>query len=509
MKKIRVFISSVQSEFNEERQMLFDYLISDSLLGLFFEPFIFEKMPAVEHSVSKVYLDEVERCSIYIGLFGRTYGYEDTDGVSPTEREFDYASQLYKTRLIFITNHKDAERVEKEAALIRKAESVVVRKSFSSSSELKASVYTSLVRYLEENEYIRTSPFDTTLNKMASLDDIDVQKIRNFVALAGAKRNFPLSADAPTETILTHLNLTQDKKVTNAAILLFGKNPQDFFLSSYIKCAHFHGTEITKPIPSYQTYKGDVFQLVDQAVDFILSKIDLEIGDRSQTTAIATRYEIPQAAVAEAVVNAVVHRDYTSNASVQVMLFQDRLEIWNPGQLPYGLTTDKLKKPHSSIPANLLLAEPMYLSGYIERIGTGTGDIVRWCKEAGLQREPEFVQEEFFKIIIWRKNMKNTREGQATGQATGQVPNDIFENIRRTVMVFSKITMKRESIQNALGLKHREFFMNSYLNPTIEGGYVEMIYPETPRHPDQAYRLTQKGVELQGLLVKTARGRKN
>ena len=73
--------------------------------GLFFEPFIFEKMPAVEHSVSKVYLDEVERCSIYIGLFGRIYGYEDTEGVSPTEREFDYASQLYKTRLIFITNH--------------------------------------------------------------------------------------------------------------------------------------------------------------------------------------------------------------------------------------------------------------------------------------------------------------------------------------------------------------------------------------------------------------------
>ncbi len=124
--------------------------------------------------------------------------------------------------------------MEKEAALIRKAESVVVRKLFSSSSELKASVYTSLVRYLEENEYIRTSPFDTTLNKMASLDDMDVQKIRNFVALARAKRNFPLSEDAPAETILTHLNLTQDKKITNAAILLFGNNPQDFFLSSYI-----------------------------------------------------------------------------------------------------------------------------------------------------------------------------------------------------------------------------------------------------------------------------------
>lgn len=132
MKKIRVFISSVQKEFADERQMLFDYLNSDSLLGLFFEPFIFEQMPAVEYNVSKVYLDEVERCSIYIGLFGCTYGYEDAEGISPTEREFDLASKLYKTRLIFITNHKDAERKEKETALIRKAESVVLRKAFSS-----------------------------------------------------------------------------------------------------------------------------------------------------------------------------------------------------------------------------------------------------------------------------------------------------------------------------------------------------------------------------------------
>lgn len=517
MKKIRVFISSVQSEFSEERQMLFDYLISDSLLGLFFEPFIFEKIPAVEHSVSKVYLEEVERCSVYIGLFGCTYGYEDVEGVSPTEREFDYASQLYKTRLIFITNYNDAGREKKEAALIRKAESAVVRKSFSSLSELKASVYTSLVRYLEEKEYIRTSPFDATLNKEAIADAIDVQKIRNFVVHARAKRNFPFSEDAPAETILTHLNLTQDKKFTNAAILLFGDNPQDFFLSSHVKCAHFHGTEITKPIPSYQTYKGDVFQLVDQSVDFILSKIDLEVGDRSQTTAIATRYEIPQAAVAEAVVNAVVHRDYTSNASVQVMLFQDRLEIWNPGQLPYGLTTEKLKKPHSSIPANLLLAESMYLSGYIERIGTGTGDIVRWCKEAGLPREPEFVQEEFFKVVIWRKNNNNTLTGQVTGQVTGQatgqaagliITDDFIREIQKVVQVINK-SAKREEIQTALGLRGRDNFLRNYLNPAIEKGYVEMIYPDTPRHPEQAYRLTQKGVNLQELLIKKERGTKN
>lgn len=81
------------------------------------------------------------------------------------------------------------------------------------------------------------------------------------------------------------------------------------------------------------------------------------------------------------------------------MLFKDRLEIWNPGSLPYGLTTAKLREPHSSIPANPLLAEPMYLAGYIERMGTGTGDIIRLCKDAGL-KEPEFIQEEILTAYL-------------------------------------------------------------------------------------------------------------
>jgi predicted HTH transcriptional regulator len=97
----------------------------------------------------------------------------------------------------------------------------------------------------------------------------------------------------------------------------------------------------------------------------------------------------------EAVVNAVAHRDYTSNASIQVMLFSDRLEIWNPGSLPIGWSIENLKQVHSSIPANPLLAEPMYLAGYIERMGTGTSDMEKWAKENDLP-ELKFTQEEDF-----------------------------------------------------------------------------------------------------------------
>jgi len=69
---------------------------------------------------------------------------------------------------------------------------------------------------------------------------------------------------------------------------------------------------------------------MNQAVDFVMSKVDRTVGTRAQGPQAPVEYELPRDAVAEAIVNAVAHRDYTSNASVQVMLFADRLEVWNP-----------------------------------------------------------------------------------------------------------------------------------------------------------------------------------
>lgn len=505
MKKIRVFISSVQKEFTEERKALFDYLTSDALLGRFFEPFIFENHSAASHSATTVYLSEVEQCDIYLGLFGNSYGYEDSEGISPTEREFDKASQLHKTRLIFLSNQGTSVIHPKEQALIRKAEQEVVRKQFMSLSELKSAVYASLIRYLEEKEYIRTAPFDATLNPEATMDDLDTEKIRTFVATAKAKRGFPLSAESSAETILTHLNLLKEQRISNAAVLLFGKQPQRFLITSEVKCAHFHGTEITKPIPSYQVYKGDVFDIVNQAVDFVLSKIDLSVGSRSESAQVSVTYEIPVGAVTEAIVNAVAHRDYTSNGSVQVMLFKDRLEIWNPGSLPYGLTAAKLLEPHSSIPANPLLAEPMYLAGYIERMGTGTGDIIRLCKEAGIEKKPEFIQEDIFRTIIWRKQVTDvpiaTRQpdrlpdNPTTRQVKEKSENDAIKYATKVIQIMSG-ELRRSEIQDALELKDRENFAKNYLDPSLQLGYIEQTYPDTPSHPGQRYRLTDKGLAL-------------
>lgn len=508
MSKRIIFISSVQSEFALERKALHEYISADPLLGKFFEPFLFELLPAVDQRADELYLREVEKCEIYLALLGKQYGFENKAGISPTELEFDHATQHHKTRLIFLTTNLNAERHFKEQQFVLKAQEVLVRKKFTSIDELKASVYSALVRYLEEKEIIRVGPFDASFNQQAQINDIDPEKVKAFVQFARSKRGFPLSENDPIEKVLTHLNLMKAPRITNAALLLFGTSPQRFFINSEVRCASFQGTIVEKPIPSYKVFKGTVFELVDQAVDFVLAKLDYSIGTRAESVQIPGSYEIPKEVITEAIVNAIVHRDYTSNASVQVMLFANRLEIWNPGHLPLGWTTDKLKQLHSSVPANPLLAEPMYLVGYIERLGTGTSDIVRIATGAGL-KEPEFVQEDDFKTIIYRtithKNGPPTTPQVLDKQRASnvQVPDKYRASkseIERVVLVLEG-EEKRAELQEKLQLKHRDSFTENYLQPAIKEGFIEMTVPNKPNSPRQKYRLTQKGISLKKYLI--------
>lgn len=133
-------------------------------------------------------------------------------------------------------------------------------------------------------------------------------------------------------------------------------------------------------------------------------------------------------------------------------------------------------------------------AGFIERFGTGTGEILRLCSEAGL-KEPIFNLEEGFLVTIFRPMTAQVTE-QVTAQVTKQVVPQVFVNlsvIERLVWVLEG-EMKRDEIQSALDLKHRENFRDTYLNPSIEEGFVEMTIPEKPTSSNQTYRLTKKGL---------------
>jgi predicted HTH transcriptional regulator len=369
-----VFVSSVQKELAGVRQAIRDFVRGDALLGKYFDVFLFEDLPANNQTPEQLYLGEVDRAGVYLGLFADEYGWEDDEGLSPTEREFDRATFKKKNRLVFVKGADDGRRHEKMKALIRKAERQLTRRRFLDTADLTGKVYASLIRHLE------------------ALRHIDQYAVASFIRRARHERQLAISPEAPLKDVLTNLNLLDGGKPTNAAVLLFAKDPQRFLPAVEVKCLHFHGTTVAKPIPSYKVFKGTLFEQVDEAVDFVMSKLNRAVGVRESGSAAPVDYEIPRAVVAESIVNAVAHRDYASAAGIQVYVFADRVEVWNPGELPPSLTPESLRQQHPSLPRNPLIAEQLFLAHYIEKVGSGTLDVIAGCQRAELP-EPEFFQD--------------------------------------------------------------------------------------------------------------------
>lgn len=402
-KRLRIFISSVQKEFAQLRRDLKAFLLGDAVLRRFVtEVFLFEEKPAKDRRADQVYLEEVERCDIYLGLFGYEYGNEDRQGVSATEREYNRATQLGKTRLVYVWGADDSKRAAKMKSLVRKVGSELIRRRVEDVSALTTEVYASLVDYLDDMGALRVPPFDTSACDGAGLKDLSRKRIDWFLETAGRERGFPLKSNTTTQALLTHLNLLDDGKPTNAAVLLFGANPQRFHRTAETKCMHCHGTEYRRPFASQQIYSGDLFDQANQAHDFVLAKINRAVGTRAVSITAPATYELPPDAVSEAIVNAIAHRDYHSNASVEVRLFADRLEVWNPGSLPGTLTLDDLRNDHPSVPRNPLIAESLYLTRYIEKVGSGTQRMIELCRQAGLPEPNYELRAGSFVLTLWR-----------------------------------------------------------------------------------------------------------
>ena len=499
--KQRIFISSVQKEFAAERQALKAYISGDALLNRFFDVFLFEDIPASDRRADEVYLHEVARCDIYLALFGNEYGCEDRKGVSPTEREFDRATAQGKERLVYVSGSDDAVRHPKMRALIGKASAQLTRRRFGSVPELTALVYASLVEHLERCGYLRTKPFDAAVCPNAELTDLSREKIAEFLTAAKTERGYAIGPRSPTLKALAHLNLLDDDKPSHAAVLLFGKKPQRFLPASEVKCMHFHGTEVRKPIPSYHIFKGTVFELIDQAVDFVMAKIDRAVIPQDNAVSSQVHYELPYKAVREAVVNAVTHRDYASHASVQVMLFADRLEIWNPGELPPTLTLAGLRVSHASIPRNPLIAEPMFLATYAEKAGSGILDMIRLCRAADV-RAPEFRQDGGqFVQTLWRPKAAQTTRVAGQTAPPVEVHDGVYDGVydgslnrtEQSILACLKIPQATPEIIARLGYPRRTRNYGTAMNRLLSLRFIEMTIPSKPRSKSQKYRLTQKG----------------
>lgn len=245
--------------------------------------------------------------------------------------------------------------------------------------------------------------WDERICEDAGLEDIDEEKVRWFLIESKKQRRLDISKDAPIKEALMRLKLMQNGMLTNASILLFGKSPQQFFIQSEVKCIRFKGIKVTAPMIDMKVMEGNLIDQVREAEKFIFNHISLASWIEDRKIQRQEMWEYPPNAIREALVNAIAHRDYISTSKVQVRIFDDRMEFWNPGRLPVEWGIEKLKVEHESMPFNPLIAKCFFWVKYAEDVGTGTNKIIEWCVDRGLP-EPEFEFTGTSIVVTFRKS---------------------------------------------------------------------------------------------------------
>jgi ATP-dependent DNA helicase RecG len=251
---------------------------------------------------------------------------------------------------------------------------------------------------LAKQETVRLH-WDERICERATLEDIDVKKVKWFLKRAKYERRLNINPDISVSEALERLELTRNGRVTNATVLLFGKNPQRLFYQAETRCGRFKGVEPIEFI-DMKDFGGSVIDQREDAVEFVKEHIKLHV--KIVGTERVETWEYPIEAIREGITNAICHRDYEMSANVQVRIFDDRVEIWGCGPLPEPLTVEDLKRVHRSILRNRLIGKCFFLVKFIERWGTGTNRIIELCWDHGLP-VPLFEEISGGLVVILRK----------------------------------------------------------------------------------------------------------
>ncbi len=228
--------------------------------------------------------------------------------------------------------------------------------------------------------------WESIVDDRVGLDNIDDSALEEFKIKS--KEKFPLvSTKKSKKQLLSRLHLTDKGKITRAAILLFGKDPQQFYPSAYIKVGRF--SEDDEPITTDEI-RGNLFDQAEKTMEvlknkYLTSQMNIKGLYRSDDL------EYPERALREAIVNAIAHKDY-SGTHIHIKVYTDKLVFWNPGELHHDLTIELLKEKHPSHPRNRLVAQQFFYCGLIESWGSGTMKMTKECIKVGL---PEPMFEEF------------------------------------------------------------------------------------------------------------------
>ncbi len=224
--------------------------------------------------------------------------------------------------------------------------------------------------------------WDRVIQEKATLDDIDTEALDIFKKDAARAGRLPDLNGLSAEDILRKLRLLTRDGLTNGALVLFGREPGEFYPNLFVKIGRF-GKSVVE-MRFQEVCEGNLIRLLGDVMEtlekkFLIRPVRFEGLQRIE------ELEYPVAALREMLLNALVHRNYLGSMT-QIKVFDDRLSIWNAGLLPGELTIEKLFQLHESLPRNPLIAEVCYRAGYIDSWGRGVEKITEACRQAGLAR---------------------------------------------------------------------------------------------------------------------------
>jgi len=200
--------------------------------------------------------------------------------------------------------------------------------------------------------------------------------------------------------ILENLRLTEKPYLKRAALLLFHPDPEKYVTGAFVKIGYFKtDTELI----FQDEVNGNLFEQVEKTIEILFTKYIKAIISYDGIHRVET-YEYPKDAVREAILNALAHKDYSIGVPTQISVYDDKLMIWNYGQLPMDWTIKNLLQKHSSIPYNPDISNAFFRAGYIEAWGRGTIKIIEQCKEHGLPN-PEFKNTGKDIWVVFRKDI--------------------------------------------------------------------------------------------------------
>lgn len=223
--------------------------------------------------------------------------------------------------------------------------------------------------------------WDDIIEPNATFDDINEKTIQDFLkfGIASGRLN-PEDETLNTKSVLEKLRLVDGDNISRSAILLFGKNPLKYYVSSFVKIGKFGKSD--SDLQSQEVIEGNLFELLGSTLkilfaQFISSSIDYKGIQRIETS------EYPYGAVREILLNAMTHRTY-ENSPIQISVYADRIMFWSQGTFLKPITPEGLKTKHPSITRNPNIARTFFRAGFVESWGRGTIKIIEECKEAGL-----------------------------------------------------------------------------------------------------------------------------